>query len=302
MKKKKVTILGAVLLSICCFGTVAALFRGAGSEKPGGQSPEPEQPPIEVKTLNEDCESASGAFTLKLSGEKELKVSPEEATTYLGGENSEDITITGGTINITGGEVSVIEAANAGTLTFKNVTIKDTTANDQRVLYCNYIRFGGKLRFENCTLDSIYLKNDAQAEFINCTFISSASQWYSAWVADGSAQFENCTFKGYRAIKINEFAKEDVLNVSINGCKFENISEKPGVVIGKFLVNPANSTVALTNNLFINCQQWDEAGRVEGLEGIYESDIPTSDIQFVQESNTVEYTGTVGYLTWSYYY
>ena len=230
-----------------------------------------------------------------------MKVS-EEDSTYLGGNETESITLEGGTINVTGDELGVIEAANGGALTFKNVAIKDKTENGQRVAYCNYIRFGGKLRFEGCTIDSIYLKNDAQAVFIDCTFVSSNSQWYSVWVADGSASFENCKFTGYRAIKINEFEKEDVLDVSINDCIFENISEKPGVVIGKFLTDSTNSAISITNNQFINCQHWDISGSAEGIDGIYESDIATSDIQFFQEANTVEYTGTVGYLTWSYYY
>ena len=281
-KKSAFKAIVAVLVSLFCVSAIVALFRG------DSQTEKPEQSQTEAKTINEACESASGAFYLKLSGEKELKVS-EEAITYLGGENVEIITFDGGTINVTGYELGVIEAANAGTLTFKNLTLKDKTANDQRVAYCNYIRLGGKLRFENCTLDSIYLKNDAQAEFINCTFISSTSQWYSAWVADGSAQFENCTFKGYRAIKVNEFEKEDVLNVSINGCTFENILEKPGIAIGKFLTDSTNGAISIMNNKFINCQPWDTKGSVEGVDGIYESDVLTSEIDFTQENNTVEH-------------
>mgnify|MGYP002509475132 CR=1 FL=1 len=284
-KKKNVfKIIGLVLVSLFCFGACVSVFRGKSQTQPQQQTQ------TEAKTVNEACESASGAFSLKLRGEKELIVSEEEKNTYLGGEKTESITITGGTINVTGGELAVIEAANAGTLTFKSVTIKDKTENSQRVAYCNYIRFSGKLRFENCTIDSIYLKNGAQAEFINCTFISSTSQWYSVWVADGSAQFKNCKFTGYRGLKINEFEKEDVLNVSINGCTFDNLSEKPGVVIGKFLVDPLNGVITITNNRFINCQPWDNVGSIEGVDGIYESDILTSELNFTQENNVLEFT------------
>lgn len=283
-KKSVFKTIVAVLVSLFCFSAVVSLFRG---------NPQMEtETKTEAKTINEACESASGTFRLKLSGEKDLEVSEEEKFTYLGGEKTEAITIEGGTINVTGGELAVIEAANGGALRFKNVTIKDKTENSQRVAYCNYIRFGGKLRFENCTIDSIYLKNGAQAEFINCTFVSSTSQWYSVWVADGSSQFENCKFTGYRAIKINEFEKEDVLDVSINGCTFENIGEKPGVVIGKFLVDPLNGVITITNNRFIDCQPWDTKGSVEGVDGIYESDVLTSEIKFTQENNAVEYTET----------
>ena len=242
-------------------------------------------------TVNEQVENASGAFYLKLNGENELSVSEEERT-LLGGKKAEAITIDGGTINVTGAELGVIEAANAGTLTFKNTTIKDKTENKQSAAYNNYIRFGGKLRFENCTIESVYLKNDAQAEFVNCTFISTVPRWYSAWVADGSALFENCKFTGYRGIKINEFKNEDVLNVSINGCTFENISEKVGIAIGKFLTEPLNGVISVKKNRFIDCQQWDAIGSIEGVDGIYEADTYTSELEFIQEENVVEYTGT----------
>lgn len=293
MKKNTVKIISAVLVSLVCFGAITSLLRGRSET----QTPTPEQPQVEIKTINEECEGASGAFHLKWSGEKELNVS-EEDITYLGSETVESITLEGGTINVTGDELGVIQAENGGTLTFKDVKIKDTTANDQRVAYCNYIRFGGKLRFENCTIDSIYLKNDAQAEFIDCTFISSNEQWYSVWIADGSAQFEGCIFNGYRGIKIDEIAKEDVLDVSINGCIFERITEKPGVVIGKLLGNAANTTISITNNRFVNCREWDLVGSAEGIDGIYESDILTSEINFVLENNHVEYDST-GFVDWS---
>ncbi len=293
MKKNTVKIISAVLVSLVCFGAITALLRGR-SDTP---TPTPEQPQVEIKTVNEDCESASGSFNLKWSGEKELKVS-EDDITYLGSENLENLTLENGTINVTGDELGVIEAANGGVLTFKNVIIKDTTENDQRVAYCNYIRFGGKLRFENCTIDSIYLKNDTQAEFLNCTFLSSTSQWYSVWVADGAAQFEGCRFTGYRGIKINEFEKEDVLDVSINGCTFEKITEKPGVVIGKFLTDPSNGAISITNNTFLNCREWDVDGCAEGIDGLYESDVLTSEINFTQENNNVEYDSN-GFVVWS---
>lgn len=243
-------------------------------------------------TVNEQVENASGAFYLKLNGENELQVSEEERT-LLGGKKTEAITIDGGTINVTGAELGVIEAANTGTLTFKNTTIKDKTENKQNAAYNNYIRFGGKLRFENCTIESVYLKNDVQAEFIGCTFISTVPRWYSAWVADGSALFENCKFTGYRGIKINEFKNEDVLNVSINGCTFENISEKVGIAIGKFLTEPLNGVVLVKKNRFIDCQQWDAIGSIEGIDGMYEADTYTSELEFIQEENVVEYTSNV---------
>ena len=279
-KKKSVfKAIVAVLVSLFCLRAIASLFRGEKQTVAG--------------TVNEQVENASGAFYLKLNDETELQVSEESEKTLLGSEKTETLTIDGGTINITGAELGVIEAANDGMLVFKNTTIKDKTENKQSAAYKNYIRFGGKLHFENCTIESVYLKNDAQAEFVNCTFISTVPRWYSAWVADGSALFENCKFTGYRGIKINEFKNEDVLNVSINGCTFENISEKVGIAIGKFLTEPLNGVISVKKNRFIDCQQWDAIGSIEGIDGMYEADTYTSELEFIQEENVVEYTSNV---------
>lgn len=283
MKKKSVfkTIV-AVLVSLFCLSAIIVLFRG---------NPQTDElPRTEVKTINEALTNASGTFRLKLSGESELKVSEEETFINLGSKTTESITIEGGTINVTGGEFGVIQAANGGRLIFKNVTIQDKTANDHSMEYCNYMHFGGKLRFEDCTIDSIYLMTDADAEFVNCTFVSSHSRWYSVWIGDGSARIENCTFTGYRGLKINEFIQQDVLNVTVNGCTFQNLSEKPGVVIGKFITDPSNGAITVTNNKFIDCQYWDIDGSIEGIDGMYETDTLTSEFNFVQENNYVKFT------------
>ena len=277
-KKSLFKTIVAVLVSLFFVSAIASLFRGEKQTVAG--------------TVNAQVENASGAFYLKLNGETELQVSEEERT-FLGSKKLGALTLENGIINVTGAELGVIEAANGGTLTFKNLTIKDKTENKQNAAYNNYMRFGGKLRFENCTIESVYLKNDAQAEFIGCTFISIVPRWYSVWVADGSARFENCEFTGYRGIKINEFENEDVLNVNISGCTFENISEKVGIAIGKFLTEPLNGVISVKKNRFIDCQQWDVIGSIEGVDGIYEADTYTSELEFIQEENVVEYTSNV---------
>ncbi len=268
-----------VLLLLFFVSAIASMFRGRTQTV--------------VKTVNEQVESANGAFYLKLNGENELKVSEEEKITYLGGEKAGTLTLDGGVINVTGSNIGVIEAANGGTLVFKNTTIKDKTENNENAAFDNYIRFGGKLRFENCTVDSIYLKNDVEAEFIKCTFVSSMPRWYSVWVADGSASFDNCKFIGNRGLKINEFAdrKDDVERVQVKNCLFEKLTEKVGIAIGTFTVNPQNTIVSVRNCRFVDNQFWDIFGSIEGIDGMYEADMPTSEFIFENENNAVEWTG-----------
>lgn len=268
-----------VLLLLFFVSAVASMFRGRTQTVAG--------------TVNEQVESASGAFYLKLNGENELQVSEEDAITELGGEKTGTLTLDGGIIHVTGSNYGTIAANNGGTLVFKNTTIKDKTENNESAAFDNYIRFGGKLRFENCTLDSIYLKNDAQAEFVGCTFVSSMPRWYSVWVADGSASFDNCKFTGNRGLKINEFAerKDDVERVQVKNCVFEKLTEKVGIAIGTFTVNPQNTVVSVRNCRFVDNQFWDILGSIEGVDGMYEADMPTSEFIFENESNAVEWTG-----------
>ncbi len=284
MKKKKniKNVIVAVLLSLFCISAVATLI------------PKPEK--VETRTINEQVEDATGAYYLEVTGERKLVVS-ELGNTSLGSKNIHSLVIDGGkdgaTIKAIGEGNGAIQASAGGELIMKNLTIVDETADVYANGYNNNLRFGGKLRFENCIFSQpIYIKNDAQAEFENCTFHSAKTKFYSVWMADGSTKFENCTFTGYRGVKVHEFTGDDVVNVEIKGCTFQGLIEKVGVAIGVFTVDPLNSTVSMTNNTFIDCQQWDVFGSLEGVDGVYEADMPTNEFIFIEENNKVEYTGT----------
>ena len=162
-----------------------------------------------------------------------------------------------------------ILTSDGGTLTIKNLTIYDKTSDAGAGIYESYLRFGGKLYFENCVFEnSICLTTDAEAEFVNCKFVSGQSRYYSCWVADGSASFENCTFVWYRGLKINEFDEtykidkegdiEDVVTVSVESCVFQT-SEKPGVSLGGFM-SADNTTVSIKNSVFKGCEVYETGG------------------------------------------
>ena len=251
---------------------------------------------VETGTINEQVETASGAFYLELSGEHDLVVSTE-GQTFLGSSSIDTLVLDGGkdgaTIKAIGEGKGTIQATAGGELVMKNLTIVDETTDVYTAAYHSNLRFGGKLKFENCAFATpIYIKDDAQAEFVDCTFHAGKTKFYSVWVADGSSKFENCTFTGYRGLKVHEFTGDDVVNVEINGCTFQGLKEKVGVAIGTFDIEPLRSTVAIRNSRFIDCQPWDVVGSLEGVDGIYEADMPTDEFVFVEENNTVEYTST----------
>lgn len=242
------------------------------------------------KSLNEQLQMATGKVTLTLSDETEIETTAS-TTTLLGTSGIEEIVLDGGEsgaiLKATGRGIGAIQAAGDGLLILKNLTVVDESAfyGDYRR---GYLEFGGKLRFENCRIsDSVYLKNNIDAEFVDCTFYSSTVNRYAVWVAEGSATFENCTFTGYRGIKIHEEDNMDVASVIVDGCFFLDILEKPGIAIGSIVYEPQTTVIAVRNSTFTNCQPWDRVGSIEGIDGFYEADTATSEFSFVAENNTV---------------
>lgn len=244
--------------------------------------------------LNEYLADATGVQTIIIKGENTIEIA-DKGYTILGTETVESITIIGeegATIRATGKGAGRIQANGNGTLIIKNVKIIDDTTHTGNT-YHDYLNFGGKVVFENCTFThSIYLKTQS-ASLTNCVFTSAYPKYYSVWCSNGNVRFDTCLFMGYRALKIHEFENDDVLRVEVDGCTFNNIAEKPGVVIGKFPNNPKETTVSVKNSIFLSNYAWDGAGCKEGVHGYYESDNPTSEFVFINENNTVNYTANV---------
>lgn len=286
MKKKGV--LNVLLIVVLVIVMLPMLSRWVNKDEETGDAT------VEGVVLNEALENATGASTLNIRGKNELLIS-EASETALGSEYVQEITIDGGedgaTVRAMGNGNGTVVCAEGGLLRFKNLKISDETPDGSR--WNNYLYFGGKLEFVNCTfMDAIYLKKDAEASFVNCKFKSMRSSYYSVWCADGSMRFENCAFTGYRGLKIHEEknSTDQIESVSVNGCKFSNLSEKPGVVIGNFYADPTNTTVSVKNSVFTRCAPWDRIGSIEGIDGLYETDIYSSEFNLVTENNAVDYT------------
>ena len=282
----------AAFLSACCsVGFLVSLFTNDDKE------PAPTDTRIELEakdSVNASLDGAKGDVKLIVDGNMPLAMSDVE--TRLGSDELKSVVIeaanAGDAITVTGDVRTSIKLTNsAATLTFKGLTFYDTYAGSISYI-TDYIHFAGVIEFEDCTFThGIRLKADANMTFENCTFISPSEERYSVWVEDGKATFEDCTFKGYRGMKIHEDPKtvtDDITTVSINECLFDELSAKCGLAIGT--VN-ANTVVKVTNNQFIGCRSWDTVGSLEGVDGIFESDTPVKDYTLTLVANEVR--GTV---------
>ena len=104
------------------------------------------------------------------------------------------------------------------------------------------------------------MMTNGNASFTDCEFISEKNSVhggteYAVWVNNGSATFNNCSFTGRRALKAHEAYGSNVSSVVVEKCTFENVSEKPGIVLGDM---DATTQVTVVDRTFINCKAGDQ--------------------------------------------
>ncbi len=210
---------------------------------------------------------------------------------YLGEYSEDNVFIIDGegfdrTLTLHGQGGGVVQA-NGGVLVLKDLTIRNQTHPFNLNYYRDYYaEFGGKVRFENCKIDCpIQLRNDAEAEFIDCDITSSGEDEYGVWVADGSAKFDGCTFTGYRGLKVHEINGMDVVNVTVENSSFEYLTKKPAIAID-IAQETSTTTIAFKNCDIYDCAEWTKDS-LEGEDGFYESD---------QDTKTFAFTATDCYL------
>jgi len=262
-----------------------------GDETQTEQGAKNENVATSATTINALLEGKSGEISISVQTLTRLKTSSAQTLT-LGSSALEKVIIDGGAngamLEFTGAGASAVQLHENATLVFKNLTFKDDTSVASQGHSAGYIKFGGKLRFENCKIyDGVALKNDANAEFENCSFLSSNPSKYAAWVSAGNVSFKNCSFTGARGIKIHEELNFDVISVVIDGCRFDNLTKKPALAIGDICIDPANTKISIKNCTISECGAWDNVGSLEGIDGLYEAHTLTSAFEFIQENNRI---------------
>lgn len=180
-------------------------------------------------------------------------------------------------------------------VSLENLTVVDETCyeseNGENAWEFTYLELTGKNTFRNVVFtDGIMIDGNADITCIDCTFIGhnndsstlSDVKMNGVWVLSGNATFRNCTFEGTRGIKVcdsntsSTYASADV-NVVVDNCTFDSLSEKPGVAIDYSGDTTIGFSVTIKNSTFIDCQPGDQ-----NLY-IYETDNYTP----VLENNTV---------------
>ena len=196
------------------------------------------------------------------------------------GATVETVTLSGGgTFKAIGDGVGPIRAANGGKLVFKNMTIIDESVSyAENSWEFGYLEFDGEVEFINSNFESAVMFDGDKVSFTGCNFNSNKQNEYAAWISNGIASFDKCTFEGSRGIKIHEAYGSDVTSVTIDNCEFGPLSAKPGVAIG---VLDGSTNVTIKNSTFNKTQPGDQS------KYIYESDTPVDQFKFSEENNNV---------------
>lgn len=196
-----------------------------------------------------------------------------ETLTFDGGENGATFTATGKGVG------SIANRTANGKLIFKNVTFIDESISYAEGSWeYGYLEFAGDVEFYDCKFENAIMMETTNAKFVNCTFNSNNANEYDVWVSDGNATFIECTFLGYRGLKIHEAYGSEVDTVIVDSCEFGPLAKKPGVAIGDL---NADTTVSIRFSTFTNCQAGDQG------KYIYESDTDVTSFNFINESNTI---------------
>ena len=187
-----------------------------------------------------------------------------------------------------GSGVGSIRMANGGTLTLNDVVVVDESVSYAESSWeYGYLEFAGKIVFNNCVFENAIMVQSEKNEVVSnvcfntCAFNSNADNQYDVWGAAGRVFFNDCDIEGYRGIKMHEAYGSEVVEVVIDGCRFTNLSKKPGVAMGTL---NADAKVVIKNSTFTNCQAGDQ-----GLY-IYETDTDVTTFNFTLENNTVAFT------------
>ena len=213
-----------------------------------------------------DNKTVTDPVTITLTGRVEWETGSEHGSTPFGMATSL-LTIKGAdeTANLvaTGKGVGPI-GQETGKVIFQDLTISDESVSYAESSWeFGYLEFRGNIDFINCDFtDAIQYDQDngnnvgGKVTFTGCSFTSREKWQYAVWIGDGIAEFDSCTFSGYRGLKIHEAYGSNVDEVKVDGCTFGPLSEKPGIAIG---VLESTTTLEISNCTVSGVQAGDQS-------------------------------------------
>lgn len=245
-----------------------------------------------VNAINAD--NTTPTFEVALCGDEEWATgnAGDGATTCFINSNAVvNIDLKGHAISMTGQGAFKSNAK----VNFKNGTIIDKTAylyeNGETAWEFTYLEFtGAEMAFNNVVFNNSVMFQSQNAQCTDCSFkgvatnTNNQSNEYSAWVNYGSASFTNCKFgNGYRGLKLggDMYGSNALSSVTVDGCEFNNLSNKPGIAIDSY----HNATIKITNSSFIDVQPG------EKYLYIYETDNVTPTLS----NNTITFNTVEGF-------
>ena len=227
---------------------------------------------------------ANMPLTIKLNGNVEWPTEGHHGENNITPASSILIEGNGYSITATGAGVTPLGDTEAP-MTLNNVKIVDKSVSYAEDAWeFTYLEMGGTALTCNNVTFADEVQFGTNATFTNCSFESNEENVYAVWVESGSASFTNCTFTGYRGLKMHEDYGTEISSVTVKDCTFSNLTKKPGIAIGTL---NADTTVSVTDSTFFNCQPGDQ-----GLY-IYETDTDVTTFNFTQENNTVYKNATM---------
>ncbi len=233
---------------------------------------------VPYATLQDALNVADSGDTIELLKDATIEAAVAGQDTDLKGVkingNEKTLTVTG-----TGGGLANVNLID--------VTIVDETCytyeNGENAWEFTYLEFSGENTFKNVAFtDGIMF--DGTNTITDCSFSGHNNDssdkgngaMYGAWVNSGTAIFTNCEFAGTRGLKIHEAYGSDVAAVTVDGCTFNSLTEKPGIAIGN--LNEVTE-VTVKDSEFIDCQAGDQE------KYLYESDTDVATFVFDNEND-----------------
>lgn len=220
--------------------------------------------------------SPQESYVITLNGDVNFSDEAQYRHPALTAENNvtKNVTIKGNghTITFAGGGVRgfYTESTVAQKVTFEDLTIKDDTRydaeNGNNAWEFAYLEFGEKnscaIEFNNVKFIDGISVDGTNTTFNNCEFIADGNDKRSTqtaescmWISNGDVTVNNCSFTGYRGIKMHEAYGTEIGTVNIDGCTFKDITVKPAVAIGTL---NAGTTVNITDCAIENVRPGDQ--------------------------------------------
>ena len=219
------------------------------------------------------------------------------------------------TITAIGDGVGPLGLVN-GTVNYNNLTIIDESVSyAENNWEFTYLEFRGVSVFNNCyfkcaiSVDHDNGNNQGKTiSFNKCIFESQKDSEYGVWVGDGTVSFTECNFTSYRGLKIHECYGSQLHSVTVDNCKFVNLTEKPGIAIGDVYQSgeegsygedkpvewedTSNTLIVVKNCTFIGCEAGDQSRYV------YETDTELGSwFTFIDNEIIVMSGSTLGNIT-----